>query len=196
MNIQEDAVVTVLLADHIAVDPSGKVNALGLGVNLTPVGQVPMGPQVVIGSLAPIHLLLLIEVPSKYAGVECSVSIELCDETTGRPVMVPGPQGPEPLRIQQLVRLERFAPPQGVYLPGDLPIRAQLNVGLSAGLPLEQGHNYVWQVQLDGQGRKHWQSRLHVLGPPPGPVLGGPTGPSHIPNVAPLSDEGDSSSEP
>jgi len=43
------------------------------------------------------------------------------------------------------------------------------------------------RVLIDGQRRKGWVARFHVLAPLPQPVLGGPGGPSSIPNV--MSDE-------
>lgn len=177
MSIFQDAHVTVLLADYIGLDSGGKVNALGAGFGLALVQPHGLtGPQ---------YLIVLVDVPSKYAGQQYALSVELRDETTGQPMMIPtGPSGQlEPLRIQQAVPVQPVQV-QGLYLPpGAVPSRHQMPIAFQDGLPLQPGHAYVWRVQIDGQGRPGWSAHFFVPGPPPGPVLGGPLGPSDIPNI-------------
>lgn len=178
MGLLEDAQVTILLADHIAVDGSGKATVLGAGFNITQVG-----PQ---GTLAPMHIMVFVEAPVKYEGHDYALSLELRDELDGSAFQVVGPSGgPEPLRVQQICRLTKPVIPN-VYLPASFPLRNQIQLAMPPGLPLKAGHDYAWQVQIDGQHRKGWLARFHVLGPPPGPVFGGTTGPTDIPNIKPI----------
>ena len=177
MSIFEDARVTIVLADHIGIDLGGKANLLGAGFTVSVVG-----PQ---GLSAPQHMLILVDLPSNHAGAEFALSAELKDETLGAPFKIVGPNGsPEVLRIQQIVRGARPSV-QNAYLPLDLPVRVQLNISFANGLPLVPGHSYLWKIEIDGQHRKGWETGFHVLGPPPAPVFGGPSGPADLPQLGP-----------
>jgi len=179
VSIFTDAEVVVLLADYIGIDGGGKINALGLGFALA--GLQPHG------LTAPQHVVVMIDVPPKYAGQQFALSLELRDETAGQPVMVAtDPSGQlQPLRIQQVAQVR---PPQvpGLYLPPDAVwCRIQVPVAFQDGLPVQPGHEYLWRVQIDGQTRAGWGARFFVPGPPPPPVFGGPLGPADIPNIQP-----------
>lgn len=177
MAIFEDAHVTVLLADYIGIDAGGKINAIGAGFTICGVRPT--------GLTSPMHLVALIDLPSKYAGREFPFSLELRDEETGQVVQLPGPAGNlDTMRIQQLVKGDRPNLP-GVYLPESMFIRVQLAVNFSNGLPLAPGRFYSWRAEVEGQHMKAWKARFHVAGPPPPPVVGGPAGPSSIPNIQP-----------
>jgi hypothetical protein len=179
VTIQDDARIIVLVADHVGIDGGGKANILGAGVMV-----VGVSPQ---GLTAPMHVLVIIDAPGKYAGHEFALSVELRDETTGEAFKVVGPSGaPEPLRVQQVVTIQRPTAPN-LYLPPSVGARVQTNLAFPNGLPLGPGHDYLWQVEMDGQHRKSWRAGFHVLGPPPPAVLGGQTGPARIPNIAPPS---------
>jgi hypothetical protein len=171
----EDAHVTVLLADYIGVDAGGKVNAIGAGFTIT--GIQPHG------LTAPQHVVVLIDVPGKYAGREFAFSLELRDEDSGSVVQVAAPSGqPDTMRIQQILKGERSQAPD-VYLPESMFLRIQVAMAFVNGLPLAPGRFYSWRAQVDGQHRRDWSARFHVLGPPPPPVFGGPAGPADIPNI-------------
>ena len=189
MSIQNDAHVVVLLADYVGIDAAGKINALGAGF-----GIAPLQPT---GLTAPMHVIVIVDVPAKHSGQQYVLSLELRDETTGQAVTIPAaPSGAlEPLRIQQVVTV---LTPQiaGLHLPaGSIPSRTQLPVAFQDGLPLQAGHTYLWKVQIDQQGRPSWVARFHVPGTPPNPVFGGPAGPASIPNIQPpalpLDENGD-----
>jgi hypothetical protein len=175
VGIFDEAHAFLLLADYIGVDAAGKLNALGAGFAVS--GIQPNG------LTAPMYLAAVIEIPSKFAGQELSASLELRDEETGSAVQLTGPSGQlEALRIQQVVKVERPALP-GVYIPERMFCRVQLNVGFQTGLPLAPGHFYEWRLEIDGQHRKGWHVSFFVLGPPPGPVFGGKTGPADLPSL-------------
>jgi hypothetical protein len=75
MSIVDDARAVLILADYIAVDAGGKINALGCGWTITAVQQT--------GVTAPQSLAFMIDLPGKYSGQEFSLAIELHDETAG-----------------------------------------------------------------------------------------------------------------
>jgi len=176
MGIFEEAHAFLLLADYIGVDASGKLNALGAGFAMS--GIQPNG------LTAPMYLAVVIEIPSKYAGQEFSACLELRDEETGSAVQITGPSGQlEALRIQQVAKVERLGPP-GVYVPERMFSRVQLNVGFQTGLPLAPGRFYQWRLEIDGQHQKNWYVSFYVIGPPPGPVFGGQSGPTDLPSLS------------
>lgn len=180
-SIFEDAHVSVFVGDYIAVDAGGKLNAIGLGFTAVGIQQT--------GLSSPMCVATIIDLPRKHAGSEFSLSIELRDTDADEAVKVPGPSGQlEALRVQQVARVDPAqSPVPGVYLPPDMPSRVQAILAFAAGLPLRPGGNYAFRIEIEGSHRKHWIAPFHVLGPPPGPVFGGPVGPADIPTVNPPS---------
>lgn len=177
MALLDQARVTVLLADYIAVDAAGKLTAVGAAFTLTglqPDGHTP-----------PMHLAVLVDVPGTLVGQDFSMSVSLNDADSGAPVLVAGPTGDaEPLRIAQVMRAQAPNLP-GLQVPASVPGRVQVVLGFPAGLPLQVGHSYRWSVELDGSSRPEWSVTFHVPAPAPGPVFGGPSGPTSIPNFPP-----------
>jgi hypothetical protein len=170
MSLYSDAVAVVLVADHVSVDPSGRIHALGLAFNIVSLGPASLTP--------PCTVLAVVDVPRRHVGVQAALGLELRDDTLGQVVALPGPSGSgEALRVQQLVT---FNPPNvaGAYLTPDLPCRAQMVLAFQNGLPLTPGHTYTWRLEVDGQARPDWRASFHVVGPAPSPVFGGPTGPT------------------
>ena len=178
MAIYDDTNMFLLLADYIGIDTAGKINAIGAGFTLTGVQQN--------GLSAPQYLAAVIDIPGKYHGQQFAFSLELRDESTGRPVqLVTDTVGTlEPLRIQQVVSVTRPTPPN-VYIPDSMFARAQVTIGFPEGVPVKPGRTYGWHAQVDGQTRAGWSTRFHVPGPPPPPVIGGPSGPASIPGLTP-----------
>jgi hypothetical protein len=175
MGIFEDANVSVLLADYIGVDSSGKLNALGAGFTATGIQSNGMTPSVYVATL--------IDIPSKYVGQEFAVSLKLQNDDTGQVVTLTGPTGQsEALRLQQVVKAERVAAPAGAYLPESMFCRTQMLMAFPNGLPLTPGSFFSWVVEIDGNANSAWRSSFYVLGPPPAPVFGGPAGPADIPS--------------
>ena len=176
MTLRDDALVTVLLADYIAVDGAGKLTAVGAAFTLT--GLQPDG------NTPPQHVAVLVDVPSSMIGQDFSFSLSLRDADNGDPVLVPGQNGPEPLQVAPVMRAQPPAAP-GLHVPSNLPGRVQIVLGFPQGLPLVQGRTYRWSVELDGPSHPAWSATFHVAGPPPGPVFGGPVSPTSIPNFPP-----------
>lgn len=177
MSIFSDCRATVLVSDFAQADASGKLNMLGAGFALA--GINPDG-----GMSAAQCLVVLLELPPRHYNEEFPIGVELRDSDTGSPVMVPSPAGPQTMRLQQLVRAEPVHL-LGVYVPPSLWARVQVVVAFPMGLPgLRAGGNYEWKLEVEGQTRPTWVAPFHVLGPPPQPVLGGPTmpGPTDLPN--------------
>jgi hypothetical protein len=172
MGIVEDAFVSVVVADHITLEPTNKIYALGLGVSflgLAPNGLTP-----------PLSVAALMEFPAKYAGTEFSVSLELRDETAGHvvSVLMPPDGHKEALRVQQLMSAEAPALPN-LPVPHESPCRAQVVLGFAPGLQLAAGHYYRWRFEINGQHRKGWSTGFGVVGMQPNmPVFGGPTTPA------------------
>ena len=177
MGIFDDARAIIFVADHLAIDAGGKITALGLGFGIA--GVQPNG------LIAPQHVGVMIDVPSKYAGQDFALTIELRDESTGHTVEVPGPSGKiEALRVQQLLKVQPVNVP-GLYLPESVPARVQTSLAFPMGLPLQPGKSYKWWLEIDAQHRAGWEAAFHVAGPPPPPVFGGPAGPAHVPGLNP-----------
>jgi hypothetical protein len=169
----DEARVTVLLADYIAADGSGKLTAVGAGFTLA--GLQPDG------TTAPMHVAVLVDVPASHVGQDFALGIGLVDEATGESVVVPGQDGrPEAMRVAQVVQAQAPSVP-GMVVPAGAPGRVQLVLGFPQGLPLPSGRSYRWAVELDGRTRPEWSTSFHVPSPTPGPVFGGPTGPTSIP---------------
>jgi hypothetical protein len=166
----------LLLADYITADASGKLTVVGAGFTVAAVQQT--------GTTSPQYLAGLIDVPSSHAGRQLAVTVELRDETDDAVARIPGPSGqPEALRIQQLMLVERPQLP-GVAVPEGMFCRVQFLLGFPNGLPLPPNREYAWKLEIDGTRLKSWQARFYVAGPPPPPIIGGPAGPSSIPNIS------------
>lgn len=177
----------VLIADYIAVDPVGKINAVGAGITF-----IPMQPS---GSISPIYVAAVIDMPAKSAGDQAAVTIELRDESSDSLVTVPDPQGqPGALRVQQLLPVQKLQVP-GVALPPELACRVQTVLGFPGGIALTPGRRYAWKLEIDGTRLKGWSAHFYVPAPPTPPVVGGPFGAADIPNVLPPSVEEDDEAE-
>lgn len=179
MSVFTDAQVAVLVADHIAIDQSGKVTALGAFFTVSGFQSSGMS--------APQFVLVVVTVPPRHVGEEFSLSLELRDLDADTAVMVNGPSGQlEALRVQQLVKIERPSIP-GLSLPPNMPANINVSLGFPNGLPLQMGRLYGWRVEIDAQTRPGWLASFAVAAPPPPPVFGGMAGPAGIPGLAPPS---------
>jgi hypothetical protein len=170
----DQARVTVLLADYITVDGNGKLTAVGAAftlIGLQPDGHTP-----------PMHVAVIVDVPGTLVGHDFAMSVSLRDDTAGTAVLVPGADGtPEPLQVAQVMRAQAPNVP-GLQVPSSVPGRVQVVLGFPNGLPLQVGHSYRWSVELDGASKPEWSTTFHVPASAPGPVFGGPAGPTSIPN--------------
>lgn len=157
------AAVMLILADHAAPDPGGRLNLLGAGTRL-------LGHQPAQGTTAAFGLLVRITVPPGLVGAECAVEIVLQD-SDGVPVVVPGPQGePQAVRIGHAVTFEDAAGQELPVPSRSLRPSAQWAVAFPTGLPLMPGRIYSWRVRIDHETRDEWVEDFYVPAPHPGPV--------------------------
>jgi hypothetical protein len=124
--------VTIFLADAAQADTqSGKVHALGLGWRQC---QTPTPP---------FALVLFLDIDWDETNEQHKLKCQLLT-TDGDLVMVPGPQGPQPILFEAAAEAGR--------LPGSIhgtSVRMPLTLNIPGGIPLEPGI-YEWRVEVDG----------------------------------------------
>jgi hypothetical protein len=128
--------VTMLLADH-AQAAEGKLNILGGGWSIT-------GPDP-----APHAIAMLIQVPWDQTNRAHQFRLELLD-ADGDPVMVPTPDGEQPLFIEAGFEVGR---PPGVKPGTPLDVPFALNLGPN---PIPPGGRYEWRLTIDGEHDQDW----------------------------------------
>jgi hypothetical protein len=125
--------VTLFLADAAQPEQaSNKVHALGVGWSVTGSPTPPMA------------VVALVKVPWDQSNIRHTAVLALVD-ADGQPVTVPGPAGPQALRIEQ-----EFEVGRPVGIPRGMEIDHSLCVNLGPGLPLLPGSAYEWRLTLDG----------------------------------------------
>lgn len=166
--------VLVILADKGSQNPQGTLNLLGAGwtqTSLLPAGN-PAAPGMQLTPSQAVAIFYEVE-PHR-----CNHPIELLIELwtqDGHVVELPGPAGPQPLRLQQNIVV---ATPGGV--PTGSPGTGNTLLELIQGLPLAPG-GYEWRVSLDGQHEAEWNATFFVVAPPQAPVFGAPSPPPSSP---------------
>jgi hypothetical protein len=138
----------ILLADAAQSDQRGKIHALGLGWSTT---LTPTPPQAVV---------ILIKVPWNQANQRHTLEAELVTED-GQPVMIPGPLGDQPVKIEGEFEAGR---PAG--LPHGTPLDMSLAFGIQQGMPLRPGR-YVWRLSINGHSEEAWSTGFLVREPSP-----------------------------
>jgi hypothetical protein len=128
----------LLLADAAKVS-DGKVDALGLGWSTT---TSPTPPAAVV---------ILLQLGWDETDRSRVLVIELLD-ADGRPVVVNGPNGLGPLRIEGQVEASR---PTDV--PAGTPIDVPLAFGIGPGISLTPGQRYEWRLSVDGETHEDWE---------------------------------------
>ncbi len=127
----------MLLADH-AQAAEGKLNIIGAG--WTVVGPAP----------APFAIAMLFEVPWDRANEPHVFRLELVD-SDGDPVLVPTPDGEEPLVLEGQFEVGR---PPGVKRGTALPFPLALNMGPQ---PIAPGGRYEWRLTVDEESDEDWR---------------------------------------
>lgn len=178
--IFDAASASILIADYASIDGGSKINAIGLGIQVT-----QLLPQT--NGTGAMYVVALIDVPRKYAGQKAVLGIELRNLSDGNSaVKVQGPTGQfESLRVQHEFEVAHPQLP-GFSLPDDGFARVQIAMGFPNGLPLQPLKTYAWKLSIDGQSRQSWRAVFSVASHPPNPVFGGLSGPADIPNIAPM----------
>ena len=138
--------VTVLLADAAqAVD--GKLYILGGGWSIT------SGP-------APSAIAMKLEIPWDQTNVAHHWELYLLD-ADGQPVMVPTPEGDQPVEARGDFEVGR---PAG--LPPGTPIDLPLAISIGP-LPLGASGRYTWRLTVDGQTDEDWSVTFSTVAPQP-----------------------------
>lgn len=159
--------VTVLLADKGTQNPlQGTLNLLNAGWAQTML--TPIAPGVLV--TGPMAVAVFFEVEPRHCNHPIELLVELWTQD-GEVVQVPGPAGPQPMRLQHSLTV---ASPGGV--PAGTPGMANALLEL-AGLPLRPD-GYEWRVSLAGEHEAAWSARFVVVAPPQAPVFGAPTPPT------------------
>lgn len=161
--VADEAELSIFMADFANVDAAGKLNLIGGSVAV-----LGFDPQQ--GVTSRFSVAVSVHLPYELLPADFTFEIALVD---GRDLVnLPGPSGPQPLRISQNVAVER--PSSGLsssvreHLGGN-----QISVlDFSNGLPLRVGGTYGWRVGLDGGMEKQWVYPFAVSGPPDLPVAG------------------------
>lgn len=154
---------SLILADYANLDAGGKLNIIGGGVAM--VGFEPSQ-----GVSTRITLVATIDVPGDLLPAEFSVEVMLMRD--GALVNLPGPAGPQPLRIGEVQTLERPQLPGPVALRDHVGARRIILLDFSNGLPLAPGGAYEWVVQVDGDEDNRVSYPFVVAPPPAYPVIG------------------------
>ncbi len=162
--LSEQATTSILLSDFANVTEVGKLNVVGAGVTM-------LGFEAQQGVTARFSLVAIIEAPPSVSlPVDCTIEFTLYSE--GSIVEVPGPAGPQTMRIGQTSTIEIPALPVNAALRGKLSGRNITVLDFSSGLPLIPGTIYEWVVQIDGDSTERHTYPFIVAGPQQQPVIG------------------------
>jgi hypothetical protein len=162
--IADAATVELVLSDFASTDAAGKGNVIGAGVAL-----LGINPQQ--GVTARFSLWASIHLPTNLCPAEFPVEFSLVDEV-GDLVQLQGPTGDQPLRVAQIVQMERPNAPVSIALRDHIGSRTQVVFDFPGGIPLAPGGMYRWRLLIDGDSSHEWTYPFAVAGPPPGPVVG------------------------
>lgn len=158
--------VSVLLADKGTINPhAGTLNLLNVGWSQAPLRPAPAPLQVPGGFLTlPTAIAVFFEVEYQHCNHPIALVLTLLNED-GRPVELPGPQGPQQVQLTQMVTV---VSPAGA--PYGTPGSGNALVDISPGLPLAVG-GYRWNVTLDGEHEDPWFAAFRVMAAPQAPVV-------------------------
>jgi hypothetical protein len=96
-----------------------------------------------------------------------ALEVELLTED-GVVVEIPGPQGPQAVRLQQQIMV-----PSPAGVPTGFPGHATSMTDLPTGLPLPPGI-YRWRARVNGKSEDDWSACFYVAAPPQPPTFGFP----------------------
>jgi hypothetical protein len=136
----------MLLADS-AQEVGGKLYILGGGWSV-------IGPV-----LGPHSIAFKIDVPWSQANDKHHFRLSLLS-ADGEPILVPGPEGDQPLRIEGEFETGR---PAGLPAGTDLDFAFVVNIG---ALPLTPGERFEWRLWIDDLTEEEW-CRVFLVRPAP-----------------------------
>ena len=157
--------VSVLLADKGTANlQQGTLNLLNVGWTQTSLRVA--GPMIPGGYLTQAQAIaIFFEVEHQHCNHQIELVLELVNED-GQPVELPGPVGPQAMRISQQIVVQS---PAG--MPIGSPGVGNALIEIIPGLAVPPG-GYEWRVTLAGQHEASWSARFRVLPPPSAPVFG------------------------
>jgi hypothetical protein len=162
-DVSQKATLTVIVADFAMADTDGKVNVIGAGIS-----GIGFDPHA--GLTNRFSVVTVVDVPSAMAPAEASIELALLRDN--EPVLLPGPAGPQALRIGQVHTFEKVQMPVPLALREHLQSRYQAVIDFNAGLPLAPGAAYTWALQVDGDTENGVIYPIVVAGGPTPPVIG------------------------
>jgi len=162
--VADAAVVSVLLADFANADPANKLNVIGGGITM-------LGFDPNIGATRPHAVVARISFPPKFVGESPALELAL-EHDDGSLVTLPGPMGPQFLRVGTADALKPVVVQGANVPPNTLRPSSQFVMYFASGLPLEPNRHYIWRVKIDHDTREEWTETFYVLTADPGPVYG------------------------
>jgi hypothetical protein len=135
---------TLVLCDAAQTSPDGKTHILGAGWRWC--GPVVAGHSVVA----------FIATQGAEIGAQHDLVLELIDQD-GRPVVMASPEGPITVRSAGSIVAQ---PPADHRAGQEVDYTFIGNVG--AGLPLQPGGTYVWQLWINGDTHEDWRHTFYV----------------------------------
>jgi hypothetical protein len=162
--------VSVLLADRGTPNlASGTLNLLNVGWSVTRFQPAPSGGPFHSGLYltAPHVVAVFFELEQAHLNHPIELLLELLTED-GRAVDVPGPAGPQPMRMQTEITV-----PSPGGLPLGTPATGNTMLEMFPGLPIGPGA-YVWRATLARDQDNAGEARFNVMAAPmaPQPLFG------------------------
>ncbi|KZS82298.1 hypothetical protein A4G29_12270 [Mycobacterium kansasii] len=163
-DVADAAIVSVLLADFANADPANKVNMIGGGVSVLSFDSDA-------GTTTPHAVVAKVSFPPRFVGESPAIELAL-EHDDGSLVTLPGPMGPQFLRVGAAAPLKPAVFPGFNVPPNTLRSSSQFVMYFASGLPLEPNKRYCWRVKIDHDTREEWTETFYVVTAAPGPVIG------------------------
>ena len=163
--------IFVLLADRGTQNPhSGTLSLLNAGWAVAQLRR-PMGPPGAPATAplvtGPHVVVVFIEAELGMCNKSLVLEVELLTDD-GAVVEIPGPSGPQVVRLEQPIMV-----PSPAGVPTGFPGHATAMMELPTGLPLAPGI-YRWQARLNGREDDDWSASFYVAAPLQPPTFGVP----------------------
>ncbi|NNG34611.1 hypothetical protein [Nakamurella aerolata] len=170
--VQQSAVVTMMLADYAVSDQLGKLQMIGGGLQV-------LARDHNTGATAPFAVVVSMSFPAQVFNEQYAFELVL-EDAAGAPAAmsstVTGPAGAVPgggsMRFGQNLQVEEPSFPGAGVPRRAMPARSQVVLHFNNGLPLPAGQVLTWRVRIDGDSKPEWSLPFFVAAPATGPVVG------------------------
>jgi hypothetical protein len=158
--------VSVVLADRGTPNQAtGTLNLLNAGWSVTVLQAAPPGsPQAGLLLTAAHVVAVFFELEPRHLNRQIELVLELLTEDS-RPVELPGPAGPQAMRIQTIINV-----PSPAGLPPATPGTGNTMLEMFPGLPVGIGA-YIWRATLAGDAEHAGEARFNVRAAPTMPQI-------------------------